>query len=514
MSWFGLFPLSLLVCGLVLRAPASHSRHANLLQTLLGALALAALVLAGARLSASIELAASPLQHTLLILVLTLGFILARFSRNYLQGETNAPQFSQWFALTLAAVTTVILSDNIFVLWIGWVAISLSFHQLLLFYPNRPRAQLAAHKKFLFARLSEVLLLAALLMLWSQHDATSIRQIMAHYTQLPADQALTLSEHLIALLLVLTALIKCAQMPLHGWLIQVVEAPTPVSALLHAGIVNLGGFLVMTFGSLILASYPARWLLLLVAGITLMLASLVMLTRVSIKVKLAWSTAAQMGLMLVECALGLFQLALLHLILHSLYKAYAFLNSGNQVQGAYLKALLPAAILPTQRIFTLCMALVLVLFFLSGWLHSQSAQAPLMLIALGLIGLPLGSAANPAHVVWIRQLSVVIIAWAAYLGFSKLFAQLIAMPPYLVANAFGAMDSVFFVLLIATYTLQSYLHRVRYSANARSLHQLLFAGLYLDEWSTRLTLKLWPIRLANNSRANKSSTAYNWEKQL
>ena len=113
------------------------------------------------------------------------------------------------------------------------------------------------------------------------------------------------AETVAAILLAITALIKCAQLPLHGWLIQVVEAPTPISALLHAGIINLGGFLLLSFAPLIAFSVDAQWVLLIIAGLSTLISALVMMTRISIKVKLAWSTCAQMGLMLIECALGL-----------------------------------------------------------------------------------------------------------------------------------------------------------------------------------------------------------------
>ncbi len=113
------------------------------------------------------------------------------------------------------------------------------------------------------------------------------------------------------------------------------EAPTPVSALLHAGVVNMGGFVLLRVAELI-GLVPSQWLLVIVGSLTAVLAGMVMLTRISIKVRLAWSTCAQMGFMLMEIGLGLYELALLHLVAHSLYKAYAFLSSGEAVERARL----------------------------------------------------------------------------------------------------------------------------------------------------------------------------------
>ncbi len=138
------------------------------------------------------------------------------------------------------------------------------------------------------------------------------------------------------MLLAFAAILKTAQLPLHGWLIQVMEAPTPVSALLHAGVVNMGGFVLLRVAELIGLVPSAQWLLVIVGSLTAVLAGMVMLTRISIKVRLAWSTCAQMGFMLMEIGLGLYELALLHLVAHSLYKAYAFLSSGEAVERARL----------------------------------------------------------------------------------------------------------------------------------------------------------------------------------
>src|SRR5690606_20955596 len=133
-------------------------------------------------------------------------------------------------------------------------------------------------------------------------------------------------------LVALAAILKTAQLPLHGWLIQVMEAPTPISALLHAGVVNLSGFVLLRMAPMLAQSDIAQALLVIVGSLSAALAALVMLTRISIKIRLAWSTCAQMGFMLMEIGLGLYELALLHLLAHSLYKAYSFLSAGDAVE--------------------------------------------------------------------------------------------------------------------------------------------------------------------------------------
>ena len=111
------------------------------------------------------------------------------------------------------------------------------------------------------------------------------------------------------------------------------EAPTPVSALLHAGIINSGGVLLIAAASLVQESAGAMAALVMLGGLTALFGAAVMLTQSAVKTALAWSTVAQMGFMLLQCGLGLWTLALLHIVAHSLYKAHAFLSSGGAVQA-------------------------------------------------------------------------------------------------------------------------------------------------------------------------------------
>ena len=131
----------------------------------------------------------------------------------------------------------------------------------------------------------------------------------------------------------IAAALKTAAFPLHGWLTEVMEAPTPVSALLHAGIINGGGLLLIRLAEVVQASTGAMAALVMLGGLTAIFGAVVMLTQSAVKTALAWSTVAQMGFMLLQCGLGLWPLALLHIVAHSLYKAHAFLASGGAVQA-------------------------------------------------------------------------------------------------------------------------------------------------------------------------------------
>jgi NAD(P)H-quinone oxidoreductase subunit 5 len=120
--------------------------------------------------------------------------------------------------------------------------------------------------------------------------------------------------------------------PFHGWLLEVMETPTPVSALLHAGLLNAGTFLVVRLGDLVSLFSPALYLLIVVGGFTALFASVAMITQSSVKISLAYSSAAHMGFMLMLCGFGAHSVAIMHLVAHSFYKAHAFLSSGSIVE--------------------------------------------------------------------------------------------------------------------------------------------------------------------------------------
>jgi NAD(P)H-quinone oxidoreductase subunit 5 len=185
-------------------------------------------------------------------------------------------------------------------------------------------------------------------------------------------------------LLALAALLKSAQFPTHGWLTEVMETPTPVSALLHAGVINAGGFLLIRFADVMVLSPSVLAVLVLVGGFTALFGGLVMLTQPAVKTSLAWSTVGQMGFMVLECGLALFPLALLHILAHSLYKAHSFLVSGAAVDAIAANRRPGLVAIPNAaavgRAFLLALSIYVAVGFTFGFEH-KSPQA----IALGAI---------------------------------------------------------------------------------------------------------------------------------
>ncbi|CUS49563.1 MAG: NAD(P)H-quinone oxidoreductase subunit 5 [Idiomarinaceae bacterium HL-53] len=445
-------------------------------------------------------LALTPLRFLILGMIVLVAWAVVNYSKQALREEANAASYWRWLFATLAAVVLVVSSNHLLLLWLSWVAISLSLHKLLMFYPERPRARLAAHKKFIIARTAEICLLIGFVLLGEHFETYYLSEILLTWEPMFAEQTVV---QVSAVLIAVTALLKCAQLPVHGWLIQVVEAPTPVSALLHAGVVNLGGFLLLITAPIVLAVPAAVWLVLIVAGLTAVLSALIMITRVSVKVRLAWSTSAQMGMMLVEIALGLYELAVVHLIAHSIYKAYAFLSAGNAVHDTLQRRLAQAGqVQPHDWAVSLVLSAALV--GLGAWAYQELAvvwfdkQVTSLLSVLLLFWAAMTMLLAQRHSMAAKGGLMSFSALAAALVFSyyglKSLAQFVIPSAYVpVAGMFSLPDLWVSALVVLLVTASLLMHNLPQLRISQKLSMVLFAGLYLDEWATRATLTIWPI---------------------
>jgi NAD(P)H-quinone oxidoreductase subunit 5 len=311
-----------------------------------------------------------------------IGWIVMRYSRTYLDGEAREGAFHGLMLTTLAAVLVFVQAGTLPTLVIATFAVGLTLKQLLLFYPDRPEAQRAATK---FSRVwfaGDVMLACAAGLLYGKFGTLDVTALPAAATATGLGLAGTLGVAAI----VAAAALKTAAFPLHGWLTEVMEAPTPVSALLHAGIINSGGVLLITAAGLVQQSTGAMAALVMIGGFTALFGAAVMLTQSAIKTALAWSTVSQMGFMLLQCGLGLWTLALLHIVAHSLYKAHAFLSSGNAVaEVASIRRPGPVAV-PSVPAVLKSFALALAIFaaIATGFTFAFGPKSP-QALALGAI---------------------------------------------------------------------------------------------------------------------------------
>lgn len=429
------------------------------------------------------------LSMTMYALVSFVGLIVVRFSRNYLDGDPRQGRFLGDLCLTLAAVSLLVLAGNLVQLAGAWIATSLALHRLLVFYPDRPRAIVAARKKFLTARLGDVCLVGALVLLFHAFGSSDIATILgaARDAEGPGGTA-----SIAAVLIAVAAVLKSAQFPTQGWLTEVMETPTPVSALLHAGIVNAGGFLVVRFADVMLLYAPALHLLAAVGALTAVVAALVATTQTSVKVGLAWSTVAQMGFMLMQCGFGAFALAVLHLVAHSAYKAHAFLSSGTVVENATGRSASRTASTPAAAAGSLLVAAVVVAVVVVASSGTGGYAAPVLaaIFALGLLTptVPLWSAATTA--------AGVTLAAASVAGLTAIYLAMHAGTVALMGSSLpmrtleGSTGATIAVVSIAAFSLVGLLHLLgaprfaRRAADSAYVH--LANGLYANAAFNRL----------------------------
>lgn len=275
-----------------------------------------------------------PLSVTLSAMVALLAAVIVRFSRTYLDGDPRRGVFLGRLAATIASVQVLVLADHL-VLFVGaWMATSLTLHRLLVFYGARRGAVVAARKKFIVARLGDACLIGAAIWLYAAVGSGDFGALFA-----ASLDGATITG--VGILLAVTALLKSAQFPTHGWLIEVMETPTPVSALLHAGLLNAGPFLIVRFAPIASESALASGLLVVGGGFTALFASAALLTQPAVKTALGYSSAAHMGFMLLVSGLGVYPAVILHLVAHSFYKAHAFLSAGSAVETAVAARVVP-----------------------------------------------------------------------------------------------------------------------------------------------------------------------------
>lgn len=427
------------------------------------------------------------------VLVSTLALVVVRYSRTYLAGQPGLDRYARSLLLTVASVTVLVTSNHLAVLVVAWFATDVGLHSLLTFYRTRRQAIIVAHKKFLLSRLADACFVSSIVIIGLEIGSLRI-DVVNRVAQANGELSPTL--HLATFLLVFGVLLKSAQLPFHGWMLQVMEAPTPVSALLHAGVVNIGGFVMIRLAPLMANASIAQGILIGVGLFTTIIASLVMTTRAAIKGVLAWSTIGQMGFMLVQCGLGAWHLALMHLLAHSLYKAHTFLSAGSVVQQWRAAHLVhsPRASLWHLVAGAVVVGLAVAPFYAASGLpsgHMSSSIGPLTFV-LGLSFAPMMGRALAAG---LRAFMLVVLftvgASAAYFGWHVLFE---VVAPWVNAGVetSSLKWSIVVYGLALLFIAQTILQTSPNGRFANWLQPHLLSGLYIDDWFTRMTFRLWP----------------------
>ena len=282
-----------------------------------------------------------PLTAVMLIVVTGVSLLVQIYSLGYMKGDASFSRYYAYMSLFTAAMLGLVLASNIIQLYVFWELVGVSSYLLIGFWHERPAAAAAAKKAFIITRIGDVGFLIAILYLFTQADSFAAAGFNAFHIpdiwEAAQPEAIAAGALLsggvltwVALGIFAGAAGKSGQFPLHTWLPDAMEGPTPVSALIHAAtMVAAGVFLVARFFPVFEHSTDAMTVVALVGAFTAVFAASMGLVMNDIKRVMAYSTVSQLGYMMAALGLGLYAPAIFHLVTHAAFKALLFLGAGN-----------------------------------------------------------------------------------------------------------------------------------------------------------------------------------------
>ena len=274
-----------------------------------------------------LELLVDPLSIWMLLVVTGVGFLIHVYSTGYMAGDPQFNRFMAYLNLFVFSMLTLVLAGNFVLLLVGWGLVGMASYLLIGFWHDRPSAVVAAKKAFIVNAIGDVTIMLGLFLIFRETGQLSF---------LPAFEALPGAvaqdggtAFMICLLLLGGAFAKSAQLPLHTWLPDAMEGPTPVSALIHAAtMVTAGVYAIARLHPVFDLSVQAQELIMVVGGVTLLVAGFTALAQTDIKRVIAYSTMSQIGYMFVAAGVGAYGAAMFHLATHAFFKALLFLGAG------------------------------------------------------------------------------------------------------------------------------------------------------------------------------------------
>ena len=272
----------------------------------------------------------------LLAAITATGTVVASFARRNIDVDPRSCRFFTHFAVLVSASTLVVVSGGLWLLLLGWVVSGRALVGLVGYAGSSARR--ARLRTAMALTVGDLSLAAAVLVAVTAGVTNVTRDPAAALDDLRSSQLLGLdTADIVATLVVIAGISRSSLVPLHRWLVATLAAPTPVSALVHAGFVSGAGLLVLRFRAVVLDSAVALYLAFAIAVITVVVATAAASQRVDVKGKLAWSTVGQMGFMVLQCTVGAFSSAVFHIVGHGMYKATMFLGAGDAINTALQK---------------------------------------------------------------------------------------------------------------------------------------------------------------------------------
>lgn len=277
-----------------------------------------------------------PLSTLMAVVISGISLIVHVYSKRYMAGEAGYARFFVLLDLMTASLLLMVCAGDLITLLVAWHLVGVILYFLLGQEMTNQSAHRYASWTFLTYRFGDLPLVIAAVLLYQAFGSWSLPAVFEALQQTPDTRTvfgLPLAET-VAGLIALSAFARSAQFLLHTWLPYTMSGPTPVSALMHAGIVNAGGFLINRFAPLFVQTDGVLHVIFIVGLVTAVVGSVLMLAQNDIKKALGYSTMGQMGFMIMECGVGAFSLAVYHLIAHGLFKGTLFLGAGGVITQA------------------------------------------------------------------------------------------------------------------------------------------------------------------------------------
>jgi NADH-quinone oxidoreductase subunit L len=264
------------------------------------------------------------LSSTMMLIVSGVGGLIVWYSMGYMAGDDEERRYFAYMSLFVFSMLMLVQAGNFLLLLVGWGLVGLASYLLIGFWHHRPEAVAAAKKAFVMNAIGDATFaLAAVLLIW---EAGTL-ELLGVFEDV--DSLSTTSVNLVALGLLGGAVAKSAQIPLHTWLPDAMEGPTPVSALIHAAtMVTAGVYLLVRASPIFEAAPDVQHLAAVLGAITLLVAGVIALVQWDIKRVIAYSTMSQIGYMFLAAGIGAYGYAIFHLMTHAFFKALLFMSAG------------------------------------------------------------------------------------------------------------------------------------------------------------------------------------------
>ena len=281
------------------------------------------------------------LTSVMLIVVTSVSSLVHIYSVGYMKGEDGYYRFFSYLSLFTFSMLMLVLGNNFIQLFFGWEAVGLSSYLLIGFYYEKVSAADAGKKAFIVNRFGDFGFILGLFLIYASFGTLHYDPIFSNVSEISSKTFTLLGITLnlptaIALLLFCGAVGKSAQIPLHVWLPDAMEGPTPVSALIHAAtMVTAGVFLVARCNPIFELSHTALNVVTIVGAVTCLFAATIALTQTDIKRVVAYSTVSQLAYMFVGCGVGAYGAGIFHLFTHAFFKALLFLGCGSIILGMH-----------------------------------------------------------------------------------------------------------------------------------------------------------------------------------